>query len=303
MKKILALTLTALLAATSMFACGEKEEVKEDANNDVVADQAATEDEAKEEVPAEEAKDEEKKEEAPAEEVAGDLKKITDAGKMVIGYTIYEPMNFMDAEGKLTGFDTEFAEAVCAKLGVAPEFVEINWDTKFVTLSANSIDCIWNGMTISDEVLANTNCSNAYVKNAQVVVMKDDVIDNYEDIESLKDLKFVAEAGSAGEAAIKDNGLDANYTAVDLQSTALLNVLSGQADACVIDITMAKSMTADGTDYAALGYSLELTTEEYGIGFRKDSDLTAKVNEIMAELNADGTLPALAEKYGLNLAF
>ena len=303
MKKILALTLTALLAATSMFACGEKEEVKEDANNDVVADQAATEDEAKEEVPAEEAKEEEKKEEAPAEEVAGDLKKITDAGKMVIGYTIYEPMNFMDAEGKLTGFDTEFAEAVCAKLGVAPEFVEINWDTKFVTLSANSIDCIWNGMTISDEVLANTNCSNAYVKNAQVVVMKDDVIDNYEDIESLKDLKFVAEAGSAGEAAIKDNGLDANYTAVDLQSTALLNVLSGQADACVIDITMAKSMTADGTDYAALGYSLELTTEEYGIGFRKDSDLTAKVNEIMAELNADGTLPALAEKYGLNLAF
>ena len=302
MKKILALTLTALLAATSMFACGEKEEVKEDANNDVVADQAATE-EAKEEVPAEEAKEEEKKEEAPAEEVAGDLKKITDAGKMVIGYTIYEPMNFMDAEGKLTGFDTEFAEAVCAKLGVAPEFVEINWDTKFVTLSANSIDCIWNGMTISDEVLANTNCSNAYVKNAQVVVMKDDVIDNYEDIESLKDLKFVAEAGSAGEAAIKDNGLDANYTAVDLQSTALLNVLSGQADACVIDITMAKSMTADGTDYAALGYSLELTTEEYGIGFRKDSDLTAKVNEIMAELNADGTLPALAEKYGLNLAF
>ena len=302
MKKILALTLTALLAATSMFACGEKEEVKEDANNDVVADQAATE-EAKEEVPAEEAKEEEKKEEAPAEEVAGDLKKITDAGKMVIGYTIYEPMNFMDAEGKLTGFDTEFAEAVCAKLGVAPEFVEINWDTKFVTLSANSIDCIWNGMTISDEVLANTNCSNAYVKNAQVVVMKDDVIDNYEDIESLKALKFVAEAGSAGEAAIKDNGLDANYTAVDLQSTALLNVLSGQADACVIDITMAKSMTADGTDYAALGYSLELTTEEYGIGFRKDSDLTAKVNEIMAELNADGTLPALAEKYGLNLAF
>ena len=303
MKKILALTLTALLAATSMFACGEKEEVKEDANNDVVADQAATEDEAKEEAPAEEAKEEEKKEEAPAEEVAGDLKKITDAGKMVIGYTVYEPMNFMDAEGKLTGFDTEFAEAVCAKLGVAPEFVEINWDTKFVTLSANSIDCIWNGMTISDEVLANTNCSNAYVKNAQVVVMKDDVIDNYEDIESLKDLKFVAEAGSAGEAAIKDNGLDANYTAVDLQSTALLNVLSGQADACVIDITMAKSMTADGTDYAALGYSLELTTEEYGIGFRKNSDLTAKVNEIMAELNADGTLPALAEKYGLNLAF
>lgn len=300
-KKILALTLTALLAATSMFACGEKEEEKSAETNDtaVVEDKADANteepagDEAKEEAPAEEKK----------EETAGDLKKITDAGKMVIGYTIYEPMNYMDEEGKLTGFDTEFAEAVCAKLGVEPEFVEINWDTKFVTLSANTIDCIWNGMTISEEVLANTSCSVAYVKNAQVVVMKEDVIEDYEDIDSLKGLKFVAEAGSAGEEAIKANGLDGNYTAVDLQSTALLNVLSGQADACVIDITMAKSMTADGTDYDALDYSLELTTEEYGIGFRKGSDLCTEVNSIIEGLNEDGTLPALAEKYGLNLAF
>ena len=224
------------------------------------------------------------------------------AEKLVIGYTIYEPMNYME-DGKLTGFDTEFAEAVCEKLGVTPEFVEINWDTKFVTLDTKKIDCIWNGMTISDEVKKNCDVSKAYVKNAQVVVMKKDVIENYADAESLKGLKFAAEAGSAGEAAIKDNGLDGAYSPVAAQTDALLAVMGGQADACVIDITMAKSMTAEGTSYDALTYSLELTSEEYGIGFRKGDELTEKVNAIIDELNADGTLPALAEKYELNLAF
>lgn len=225
-----------------------------------------------------------------------------DADKLVIGYTVYEPMNYMDENGKLTGFDTEFAEAVCAKLGVTPEFVEINWDTKFVTLDADQIDCIWNGMTISDEVKANCDVSKAYVKNAQVVVMAKDKIADYADVESLKGLKFSAEAGSAGEEAIKSNGLDASYSPVAAQTDALMAVMGGQADACVIDITMAKSMTAEGTSYDKLGYSIELTSEEYGIGFRKGDELTAKVNAIIDELKADGTLDALAEKYELNLA-
>lgn len=224
--------------------------------------------------------------------------------KLVIGYTIYEPMNFMDKDGNLTGFDTEFAEAVCKKLGKTPEFVEINWDTKFVTLDANQIDCIWNGMTISDEVKKNCLVSKPYVKNAQVVVMAKDKIEAYKDVESLKGLKFVAEAGSAGEAAIKESGLDGKYTAVAAQTDALLAVAGGQADACVIDITMAKSMTAAGTSYEDYTYGLELTSEEYGIGFRlDDAELQKAVDKAIDELVADGTLPALAEKYELNLAF
>ncbi len=226
-----------------------------------------------------------------------------EAQKLVIGYTVYEPMNYMDEEGNLTGFDTEFAQAVCEKLGVTPEFVEINWDTKFVTLDSKKIDCIWNGMTISDEVKANCDVSKAYVKNAQVVVMADDKIESFADIESLKGLKFAAEAGSAGEEAIKENGLDASYSPVAAQTDALMAVMGGQADACVIDITMAKSMTADGTSYDKLGYSIELTSEEYGIGFRKGDELTEKVNAAIDELKADGTLDALAAKYDLNLAF
>ena len=229
------------------------------------------------------------------------IEEIAD-GKLTIGYTIYEPMNYME-DGKLTGFDTEFANAVCEKLGVEADFVEINWDTKFVTINAGQIDCIWNGMTISNDVKANCSVSKPYVKNAQVVVMKKDAIDKYKDAESMKDLKFAAEAGSAGETAIKDSGLDGAYTPVAAQTDALLAVAGGQADACVIDITMAKTMTAEGTSYADLGYSVELTSEEYGIGYKKDSALAAEIDAIIDELNEDGTLPALAEKYGLNLAF
>ncbi len=242
-------------------------------------------------------------EEAPVEEVVEEtaIEELAD-GVLTIGYTIYEPMNYME-DGKLTGFDTEFAEAVAEKLGVTPEFVEINWDTKFVTINAGQIDCIWNGMTISEDVKANCSVSKAYVKNAQVVVMNADVIGNYADVESLKDLKFTAEAGSAGETAIKEAGLDANYAPVALQTDALLAVAGGQADACVIDITMAKTMTAEGTSYEGLDYSIELTTEEYGIGYKMDSALAAEIDAVIDELNADGTLPALAEKYGLNLAF
>lgn len=262
MKKILALVLTLMLAVTMFAACGEKVE--------------------------------------NAGETAADT--VAKDGVMVIGYTIYEPMNYLEGD-KLTGFDTEFAEAVCEKLGYEPEFVEINWDTKFVTLDSKKIDCIWNGMTISDEVKKNCDVSAAYVKNAQVVVMKKDVIDSYKDVESLKGLKFAAEAGSAGEQAIQENGLDAKYSPVAAQTDAVLAVMGGQADACVIDITMAKAMTAEGTDYDSLTYSLELTSEEYGIGFRKGSALTADVNKAIEELVADGTLPALAEKYSLNLAF
>jgi len=233
---------------------------------------------------------------------ASDYDYVKGNGKMVIGYTIYEPMNF-EENGELTGFDTEFAKAVCEKLGVEPEFVVIDWDNKFLELESKSIDCIWNGMTITEEAKLNALVTDAYVKNAQVVVMNKDKAADYKTAEDMKDLAFAAEAGSAGEAAIKDNGLDGKYVAVAAQTDALLEVMSGSVDACVIDITMANAMTGEGTNYADLTSVCELTTEEYGIAFRKDSDITAKVNDIMKELKEDGTLTSLAEKYSLTLAF
>ncbi len=170
-----------------------------------------------------------------------DVEYIKANGKMVIGITDYAPMNYLDENGKWTGFDTEFAQAVCEKLGVEAEFVEIDWDNKFIALESKAIDCIWNGMTISEEVLKNTSCSKAYVKNAQVVVMAKDKIAEFDTAEKMKDLKFAAEAGSAGAQAAKDNGF-ANLVEVTAQTDALLEVQSGSCDACIIDLTMANAM-------------------------------------------------------------
>lgn len=277
-KKLLALLLAGVMSASLLTGCGggNKENAATDANGD------------------------------SSTEATSDLAYVKDKGSMVIGYTVYEPMNYTDENGEFTGFDTEFAKAVCEKLGVEPEFVEINWDTKVVELDAKSIDCIWNGMTITDDLKENIAVSDPYVKNMQVVVIKDSNKDTFKDTASLSGANLVAEAGSAGQTAIEadENLSQANLTTVTKQTDALLEIESGASDAAVLDWTLAKSMIGEGTDFTDLMMidGVELSVEEYGIGFRKGSDLCTEVNKIMAELVEDGTLPALAEKYGLSLA-
>lgn len=229
-----------------------------------------------------------------------DLKYVQDKGTLIVGVTDYEPMDYKDENGDWTGFDAEFARAVGEKLGVDVQFVEIDWDNKFFELDSKAIDCIWNGMTITEEVLKNTACSDPYVKNAQVVVMDAARIGDYPDSESLKGLRFAAEKSSAGAQALEDIGIT-DYVQTGDQAGALMEVKAGTADACVIDITMANAMTGEGTSYASLGTAMELTGEEYGVGFRKNSDLCTKFNELLTEMLADGTLDALAEKYSLTL--
>ena len=225
---------------------------------------------------------------------------IQKKGTLVVGVTSYEPMDYQDASGQWTGFDAEFAKAVAKELGVEAQFIEIDWDNKFFELDSKAIDCIWNGMTITEEVKRNASVSNPYVKNAQVVVMPKDTAAGYDAVELLQGLNFAVEAGSAGEAAVKEM-TGVTCTAVQSQASALMETAAGTADACVIDITMANAMTGPGTGYENLVIAMELSSEEYGIGFRKDSDLTAKVNGIMKDLMADGTLDALAAKYSLTL--
>ena len=231
-----------------------------------------------------------------------DLDYIKGNGKMVIGYTVYAPMNYTDDEGNFTGFDTELATAVCEKLGVEPEFVEINWDTKIVELDAKSIDCIWNGMTLTDDIMANTATTKAYAKNAQVVVVKDGT--DYSSTADLVGKTVVAEAGSAGEAAIEgdENLAQADYVSKSVQTDCLMEVAAGTADAAVLDLTLANAMIGEGTDYASLKIVDELNAEEYGVAFRKDSDAAAAVDAVFDELKADGTMQALADKYDLALA-
>ena len=232
---------------------------------------------------------------AASETAASDLDYIKEKGKMVIGYTVYEPMNYTDADGNFTGFDTELATAVCEKLGVEPEFVEINWDTKVVELDAKSIDCIWNGMTLTDDIMANTATTKAYAKNAQVVVVKDDT--DYSSTADLVGKTVVAEAGSAGEAAIEgdENLAQADYVSKSVQTDCLMEVAAGTADAAVLDLTLANAMIGEGTDYASLKIVDELNAEEYGVAFRKGSDTAAAVDAAFDELKADGTMQALAD--------
>lgn len=173
-----------------------------------------------------------------------DLEYVKGKGKLTIGYTVYEPMNYTNEAGEFVGFDTEFAKAVCEKLGVEAEFVEIDWDTKEIELNAKSIDCIWNGFTINEEREENLDFSIPYILNKQVVVIRKADAEKYVDTASLADARLVAETTSAGEGAIKDdeNLSKAEYTAVAKQTDALLEVKSNTADAAVLDYTLANAM-------------------------------------------------------------
>ena len=239
---------------------------------------------------------------APALAQESDLAYVQGRGKLVIGYTVYQPMNYTDKEGVFTGFDTELAKAVCQELGLTPEFVEINWETKEVELAAKAIDCIWNGLTITEERKANMSITVPYVQNAQVVVMK--AGSAYENTASLAGKIVVAEAGSAGETTVKeDKGLQqADYIAKELQTACLMEVAAGTADAAVLDLTLAHATIGEGTDYAQLAIVDRLAVEEYGIAFRKGSDLTEAVNAVLMKLKEQGVLGELAGKYGLDLA-
>lgn len=231
-----------------------------------------------------------------------DLDYVKENGKLIIGYTDYAPMNYTDDSGTFTGFDTELATLVCEKLGIEPDFVEINWDTKVVELNAKTIDVIWNGLTINPELMEAMEITKPYVKNAQVVVMKEDA--TYEGTESLIDKSVSAEQGSAGEKTVQgdDNLKQASYVPKTLQTEALMEVKAGTADAAVLDLTLANTMTGEGTNYDDIIIVDHLNEEEYGVAFRKGSDICEEVNKIFDELIADGTMDALAEKYGLELA-
>jgi len=231
-----------------------------------------------------------------------DVSYVQKNGKIVIGITDYAPMDYKDENGEWTGFDAEFARLFAEELGVDCEFFVISdWGKKFLELETKQIDAVWNGMTITEEATLNASVSDPYVVNAQVLVMKADVIGNYPDAASITGLSVAVENGSAGQDAATAAGVE-NIILVQDQGAALMEVAAGTSDACVIDITMANAMTGEGTSYADLTSGISLTSEEYGVAFRKDSDLTAKFNAFMGKLIADGTLQALADKYSLTLA-
>lgn len=224
--------------------------------------------------------------------------------EFIIGYTLFAPMNFKDEEGNLVGFETEFAEAVCEKLGYKAKFQIIDWNAKETELNSGKIDCIWNGMTITDERKANMGISDPYMENKQVVVVKAENAEKFSNVANLKGANVVAEQGSAGEEVVKTDGIFAGsqYTAVDKQSKTLLEVKSGTADCAVLDYVASIGMIGEGTDYEDLVVldAYEFAKEEYGIAFRKDdTELREEFQKAIDELMADGTIENIAKKYKL----
>ncbi len=223
---------------------------------------------------------------------------VQDKGTLVIGITDFAPMDYKEeGSDEWIGFDADMAKAFGESLGVEVEFVEIDWDNKIMELDGKTIDCVWNGMTLTDEVTSSMECSNAYCKNAQVVVVPADKAEEYQDTDSLSGLTFAVEAGSAGEAEVSKLGLE--YTPVKAQADALMEVSAYTSDAAVIDLLMAAAMIGEGTGYEGLTHTVELNSEEYGVGFRKGSDLAEALNEFFVTSYEDGSMMECAEKYGV----
>jgi polar amino acid transport system substrate-binding protein len=274
-KKIIALLLSASMVAASFVACGSKG--PNDAGDTASAPQA---------------------EESAATE--SDVAYIQDKGTLLVGITDFAPMDYKDDGGEWIGFDADLAKKVAENLGVEVEFVEIDWDNKILELQNKSIDVVWNGMTLTPEVTSSMECTKAYLNNAQVVVVAADKADAIKTAEDAAALSFAVESGSAGEAAAEENGFD--YVAVKSQADAVMEVAAGTSEACIIDLLMAGAMIGEGTSYPNLAHTVELTTEEYGIGCRKGSDLANYINEQLKALYDDGTMNEIATEYGVQEA-
>ena len=287
MKKLIALLLAALMVL-SMAACASKTTTTTtETASDAAQTPADEQTSADEQTPA-------------ADEAESDLAYIQSKGTLVIGITDFEPMDYKNESGEWIGFDADMAKAFAESLGVTAEFVEIDWDNKILELGSKTIDCVWNGMTLTAEVTSSMECSNAYCNNAQVVIVPADKAADYQDVESCKDLTFAAEAGSAGEEEL--NALGYTVTPVKAQSDALMEVAAGTSDAAVIDSLMAAAMVGEGTGYANLTYTCGLNAEEYGVGFRKGSDLAQKLNDFFKTSYDDGSMLQIAETYGVQAA-
>lgn len=283
MKKIIAFMMAGLMTATALAGCGGSGEKKKSATE--AATKAATADTA-----------------ATADSAGEDWTYLESKGNLVIGITYFEPMNYMDENNELTGFETDFAKAVCEELKLEPKFQEIDWDSKEIELKTKSIDCIWNGLTITPERQENMDISIPYMENKQVMVCNKDKVAQF--AESVEGASVVAESGSAGEDVAKEDEFfkGADYQPVQSQSTALLEVKAGTADIAIIDFVMSKGTIREDSDFADLAVVEEKTfsPEQYGIALRKNSAVTLeKFNAAIKAVNDSGKLKEIADKYNL----
>ena len=231
---------------------------------------------------------------------AGDIDNVKKTGFLNVGITMYEPMDYFADDGEtVIGFDAELAEAFAKTLNAEARFTVIKWDSKVLELNSKKIDVIWNGMTITEELKKNIDLSMAYATNYQCVVTRTSNVANYVNANSIKDKKVAVEAGSAGELAAE--GV-ANLNKVTSQEAALLEVKAGTSDCAIIDVTMANSVVSKGdfTDLSTISANLiAFEKEDFGVGARKGSDLTEKLNVFFKDSYKSGLLNELSVKYNV----
>lgn len=231
----------------------------------------------------------------------GKSKVVKNGEKIIVGITDYKPMDYKNDNGEWVGFDYELATKVFTTLGYTVEFKEIDWDTKTVTLNSGKIDCIWNGMTVTDELLENVLLSNVYLENQQVVVVKKEKKADFATQANLAGKVVAVESGSAAEGAVEDLNCKEVRKATN-QNAAVLEVFAGTADCAVIDFALAKTLTSSGSDYfdKLVMVDVGFEKEEFAVAFRQsDSKLCFNVNKQINKLYKDGTILALATEYGI----
>lgn len=310
MKKMLTMVLATAMAASMLAACGGSEETT--AAETTAAESGETAAAEAADTTETEAAETEADEETEAVAGDSDWAYIQDKGELTIGITMFAPMNY-EEDGELIGFDTELATAVCEKLGITPNFIEINWDSKEIELNSKNIDCIWNGMCITEERKENMSISTPYLYNTQALVMKANRAE--EIMADVTGLTVVAEQGSTGEGKLLGDIPDdetvevspsayfegVNYVPVDSMAKALMEVKAGTADLAIVDSVCALAMVGEGTEYDDMVVNMDnnFGQQEYGIAFRKGSDTTEQVNAAIAELYEAGVVEEIAAKYGL----
>lgn len=233
---------------------------------------------------------------------------------VTIGYTLYEPMNYKDASGKLVGFDTELAEKAFGDLGYTIRFKEIDWNNKYMELNSGTIDCVWNGFTANcadDDGVQRADkvdFSYYYMTNTQCVIRLSQTAE-LTSVEQFAGKSVSFENGSAGESYVDSVMLDEdgevvvniNKKGVTSQMDAVKEVNAGTAQYAVVDVLLAQSLAGQG-DFANLTINegIEIAEEYYAIGFKKGSTLTAKINEKLLAYEESGYLATLATKYNLS---
>ena len=226
-----------------------------------------------------------------------------DEDTLVCGITIIPGLNEQDADGNWIGFESEFAMAVADILGMEIKFQEISWDQKFNELNSGAIDCVWNGFTAnaSENGIKRSDLADfsyGYMLNQQCVVVKTSDLDKYTSAADLAGKKCCVEGGSAGDTYAQTVNAS-EVVKTTSQISAFPEVKSGAVDFLVVDIVLAQNICGSG-NYSDLSIvpTIEFESEIYAVGFKKGSDLTAKVNDAILQLYHNGKLMEIAEKYG-----